>query len=374
MRILVVNWQDRMNPQAGGAETHLHEIFGRLADWGHEVTILASGFHGSTRVEEVDGMEVHRVGRRFTFNLLAPFYFRKRWEAGVFDVVVEDLNKVPVFMPLFTEIPVVLLVHHLFGATAFQEASLPVAGATWLLERPLGPVFRGCPMVAVSPSTAEDLKARGLDWEEPAIVPNGVDLEHYRPGPGEERFPDPTLLYVGRLKRYKRVDLILRALAVMKDRGSHPTLLIAGKGDDEPRLRGLVSKLGLGEDVEFLGYVEEREKVRLFQRSWIHVLTSPKEGWGISAMEAAACGTPTVASDSPGLRDAVRDEETGLLVPHGDVEALADTLADLLADARRRERMGRAARAHAEHYSWERSAREMQDLLENRVAHNHPQA
>lgn len=373
MRILVVNWQDRLNPQAGGAETHLHEIFGRLAAWGHDVVILASGFPGSARVERLDGMEIHRVGRRFTFNLLAPLYFRKRWEDGAFDIIVEDLNKVPLFMPLFTRIPVVLLVHHLFGATAFREASVLVAGATWLLERPLGPVFRGCPMVVVSRSTAEDLKARGLDWEEPAIVPNGVDLERYRPGPEEERFPDPTLLYVGRLKRYKRVDLVLRALSVMKERGACATLLIAGKGDDESRLRGLVSKLGLGEDVSFLGYVGEEEKVRLFRRSWIHVLTSPKEGWGISAMEAAACGTPTVASDSPGLRDAVKGGETGLLVRHGDVEALADTLADLLANTQWRASMGKAARAHAEHYSWERSAREMRILLEDRVAQSCPQ-
>jgi len=370
----VVNWQDRLNPHSGGAEIHLHEIFGRLAGWGHDITALVSAFPGSSEIEEVDGIEFHRVGNRFTFSLFAPPYFRKRWEADAFDVIIEDLNKVPVFMPLFTEAPVVLLVHHLFGATAFREATFPVAAATWILERPIGPVFRGSPVVAVSRSTAEDLKDRGLDWEEPAVIPNGVDLDRYRPGLERERFPEPTLLYLGRLKRYKRVDLILRALAIIREReGACPEFLIAGKGSDEDRLRTLASTLNLGDVVRFLGYVSEEEKVDLLRRCWIHVLTSPREGWGISAMEAAACGTPTVASDSPGLRDAVRDGETGVLVPHGHPVALADALMELTADRATRIAMGKTAREYAEGFAWDASARQMQAFLEDRVARRGPQ-
>jgi glycosyltransferase involved in cell wall biosynthesis len=100
----------------------------------------------------------------------------------------------------------------------------------------------------------------------------------------------------------------------------------------------------------------------------VHVLTSPKEGWGISILEAAACGTPTVASDAPGLRDAVRDGETGLLAPHGDVDALADRLERLLADADLRERMGAAARRFAENLGWDASARAVEAFLARRVA------
>lgn len=363
-----MNWQDRLNPHSGGAEIHLHETFGRLAAWGHEVTAMVSAFPGSALIEEVDGIEFHRVGGRYTFNVLAPSYFKERWRADAFDLIVEDLNKVPVFMPLFTETPVILLVHHLFGATAFREASLPVAAATWVLERPVGPIFRGSPMVAVSRSTAEDLKARGMDWEEPAVIPNGVDLDHYRPGSEEERFPDPTLLYLGRLKRYKQVDLILRSLALLRERADCPDFLIAGRGSDEERLRRLVSRLGLEDVVRFLGYIPEEAKVELLQKSWIHVLTSPKEGWGISAMEAAACGTPTVASDSPGLRDVVRDGETGILVPHGDPAALAEAMVTLLTDRTRRTAMGRAARRYAEGFAWDACARQMEGFLESRVA------
>jgi glycosyltransferase involved in cell wall biosynthesis len=319
-------------------------------------------------LEQLDGMKVHRVGRRLSFAVRGPLYFRKAWGEGSFDVIVEDLNKVPVFLPLLTRTPVVLLVHHLFGITAFQEAALPLAAATWLLERPLPWVYASGTTVAVSPSTAVDLGRRGLSASEIEIVHNGVDLDRFSPDPGVPRFPSPTALYLGRLKRYKRVDLILRAVARLRKGGIRTSLLVAGKGDDESRLRTLSRRLGLGESVSFLGFVDEEEKINLFRRAWVHVLTSPKEGWGISALEAAACGTPTLASDSPGLRDVVRDGETGVLVPHADVRALARGLRSFVENPRQGEEMGGEARRFAERFTWDDSARRMSRVLEGRVA------
>jgi glycosyltransferase involved in cell wall biosynthesis len=368
LKILVVNWQDRTNPQAGGAEIHLHEIFGRLAGDGHEVTLLVSGYSGAPAREELDRMQVHRVGGRFSFSLRAPVYFRRRLAAKDFDVVVEDLNKVPVFMPIWDRTPVVLLVHHLFGSTAFQEASFPLALATWLLERPIPWVFKNIPVVAVSESTVADLRRRGLRHPQIVVVPNGVDLDRYSLKGPSDPFPDPTILYLGRLKQYKRVDLVIRAVGKLRDEGVPCRFLVAGKGDHTRRLMELRDALGLQEWVDFVGFVADTEKIRLLQRSWVHVLTSPKEGWGIANLEAAACGTPTVASDSPGLRDSVVHEETGLLIPHGDVEALARSLKHLLQSGEKRGAMGGAARRFAEGFSWDRSARAMEDFLENRVA------
>jgi glycosyltransferase involved in cell wall biosynthesis len=304
-----------------------------------------------------------------TFGLHVPGYVRRELAARGYQVAVEDLNKVPVFLNSWTDVPVVLLVHHLFGSTAFKEASFPVAAATWLLERPIPRAYRDVPVITVSSSTAEDLRRRGLDGAAEAIVYNGVSLDRLVPEPDGERFPDPSILYLGRLKRYKGVELILRAVARLRDEGNMTVrFLIAGKGDYEEKLRSLTFDLGLGDLVDFLGYVSEEEKVRLLQRAWVHVLTSPKEGWGISILEAAACGTPTVASHSPGLRDAVRHQETGLLVPHGDVDALCQALLALLSDRDARERMGRDARAFAEGFSWDSSARTMESFLNNRVA------
>jgi glycosyltransferase involved in cell wall biosynthesis len=375
VKILVLNWLDSENPQAGGAEVHLHEIFRRLVAWGHSVTLLCSAWPGSARHTTRDGIDVHRVGSRYTLSLAAPVYFRRRLRAERFDVVVEDLNKVPFFSPFWgVGAPVTLIVHHLFGTAAFQEASLPVAAATWLLELPLPRVFRSVPTVAVSESTAADLVQRGMPRGGIEIIPNGVDLEILSPSAPEGRFPDPTLLYLGRLKRYKRVDLLLRAVAALVERGTPCRLLIAGRGDDQPRLEALRESLGLQQHVEFLGFVSEEEKRELLRKSWINLLTSVKEGWGISNLEAAACGTPTIASDVPGLRDSVVDGQTGFLVPHGDVEVLSRRIKELLEDEEERTRMGIGARRFAERFSWDASARAMEKFLQERVVDAPPQS
>lgn len=364
MKILALNWQDLANPQSGGAEIHLHEIFGRLAQRGHEVTLLCSGWPGARPRAESDGMRILRTGGRNTFSLAAPAYYRRHLAAQPWDVVVEDLNKVPLFAPYWVRRPLVLLVHHLFGATAFREASAPFAAATWLLERPIPFAYRGLPAEAVSESTADDLVARGLRREDIRVIHNGVDLKFFSPDPRVTRYPQPTFLYVGRLKRYKRIDLAVDAVALLRDRGTHVRLLIAGRGDEEPRLRAQVERLGIADRVTFEGFVTEERKRELLRACWGTVLPSPKEGWGITNIEAAACGTPAVAADSPGLRESVVHSRTGLLVPYGDVEKLADALGALAADPARVGSLGAAGRAFAEGFSWERSA----DLTEAHLA------
>jgi glycosyltransferase involved in cell wall biosynthesis len=358
MNLLVVNWQDARNPGAGGAEVHLHEIFRRLASAGHNITLLVSGWRGAPERERVDGMEVHRVGTRHTFPVQAPIYYRRTLRRKKFDLLIEDLNKVPLWSPLWAECPVMLLVHHLFGATAFSTASFPVAAATWMAELPLARAYRDLPVQVVSHSTAADMVKRGFRPDQIHVVHNGVDSAFYRADPMVPRTPDPTLLYIGRLQPYKRVDLAVRALGFMRKVGVEARLRIAGSGPQEGPLRRLAERIGVGRQVEFLGFVDLETKRRLFRTSWLHVLTSPKEGWGLTVMEAAACGTPTVGSASPGLCDSVAHRETGLLLPHGDWTDLGRQLATLLDDPDSRERMGLAARARAESFSWERSASE----------------
>ena len=358
MKLLIVNWQDRLNPNAGGAEVHLHEIFGRLALRGHEVTLLASRWGDTPARAMVDGIEVHRVGSRHTFSAVAPLYYRRVLREQNFDLLIEDLNKVPIWSPLWATCPVVLLVHHLFGATAFSTASLPVAATTWLAERPLPRVYRDIPVQVVSCSTADDLVERGFRREQIRVVHNGVDSSYFRPNPAVSRTPEPTLLYLGRLQRYKRVDLIVRAVGLMQRLGVDARLRVAGTGPEEGALRRLATRLGVAHRVDFLGFVSEERKRELLRSSWVHVLTSPKEGWGLTVMEAAACGTPTVGSSSPGLWDSVVHRETGVLLPHGDWVDLGAQLSELVQDPERLEEMGKAARRHAEAFTWERSARE----------------
>jgi glycosyltransferase involved in cell wall biosynthesis len=368
-RLLVINWQDIRNPQAGGAEVHLHEIFGRLAQRGHEISLLCSGWPGSPSRDVVDGMKVHRVGGRHSFALRAASYYRRHLRDAAFDLVVEDINKIPLYSPLWVRPPVVGLVPHLFGDAAFQEASLPLATAVWLAERPLPHFYENAPFVAISDSTADDLQARGLARQRLSVIRPGIDHSRFRPDPTVSPFESPTFVYVGRLKRYKGLEAVIDALARLAADGVDARLLVAGKGDYESALRDH-AKRRAPDRVEFLGFIPEDEKVNLLRKAWATVYPSPKEGWGITNLEAAACGTPALASDSPGLRESVAHEESGLLVPHDDEEAWALALHRIAGDGELRARLRAGAIGFADGFSWNRAADEFDALLLDVLADN----
>jgi glycosyltransferase involved in cell wall biosynthesis len=359
VRILLVNWQDLENPQAGGAEIHLHEIFGRLAARGHELRLLCGGWPGCPPRATLDGIEVYRAGTRHTFPFVAHRYY-SRMLSGWADVLVEDINKVPLYTTRWGAAHTVALVPHLFGSTAFQEFAAPLAGAVWLAERPLGRMYRHVPFQAISESTADDLVARGIPRESIAVIYPGIDTVAYTPG-SAERAAAPVFAYLGRLKKYKGVHLVIQAFADMAV--PNAVLEIAGAGDYRPDLETLARSLDLGQRVRFLGRISEADKLALLRRAWALVFASPKEGWGITNLEAAACATPVVASNSPGIRESVRDGQTGFLVPHGDTRAMAAAMRRLAESRELVERLGATARTFAESFTWERAADETERHL-----------
>ena len=365
MRILLVNWQDRDNPQGGGAEIHLHEIFGRLAAKGHDLTLLCGGWPGSPPRAVLDGIEVHRVGTRHTFPFLARRYYGKHFRAKPFDVLVEDINKIPLYTPRWGARRVVALVPHLFGGTAFQEMPVPLASAVWFAERPLGMMYRGVPFQAISESTADDLAERGIPRESVAVIYPGVDTLAYTPG-ASERAAVPTFAYLGRLKKNKGVHHVVRAFAEL---GRTDAILeIAGAGDYRPVLEKMAASLDLGQRVRFLGRISEPEKLSLLRRSWALVFASPKEGWGITNLEAAACATPVVASNSPGIRESVRDGDTGYLVAHGDAWGMAAAMRRLAESPALVARLGVQARQFSMGFTWERAAAQTEQHLASVIA------
>ena len=185
------------------------------------------------------------------------------------------------------------------------------------------------------------------------MIYNGVDVETLTPAPNE-RSEIPLFAYLGRLKRYKRVDIVIKAFALLDKPNAR--LEIAGKGSDRERLERLVSRLHLEDRVVLHGYVSESEKRALLRRAWATVLASPKEGWGISNLESAACGTPVIAADSPGIRESVIDGDTGFLVPGSDVNAYAAAMRGLVQSPELVETLGENARRFAETFTWERAA------------------
>lgn len=365
MKLVAVNWQDLDNPLGGGAETHLHEILERLVAFGHEVVLLCGGWPNCPPRAERRGVEIHRVGTRQSF----PFHARRYWDRHLrgrdCDVLFEDINKVPLYTTRWGARRVVAVVPHLFGEAAFQELNPVLASAVWLSERPLPWMYRQVPFQAISQSTADDLVARGIAAERVEVIPPGVSADYYTPD-ASARAPHPTFAYLGRLKRYKGVDLVIRAFARLA--APNAVLEIAGAGDYRPALEQLVASLALSQRVRFLGFVSEAEKLALYRRAWGVALASPKEGWGLTNVEAEACGTPVVASNSPGIRESVRHGETGFLVPHGDVAAMAAAFQRLAESPTLVAEMGAKARAFAASFTWDRCARATEAHLQ-RVIH-----
>jgi glycosyltransferase involved in cell wall biosynthesis len=297
-------------------------------------------------------MRVVRRGTWWNFNAVLPGVLAREFASPAPDLVVEDINKVPCFSPLWTKAPVGVVIPHLFGSTAFREANAAVASYVVSLEALIPRVYRRSPFLVISESTRDDLIARGVPRERITVVHCGLDHATYHPDPAVPKATEPTLLFVGRLRRYKGLDWVMRAFPGVRERVPAARLAVIGDGPADAELRAAARRLGVADAVEFLGFLPRAEKVRRMQAAWAVLQPSPKEGWGLTVVEAGACGTAVVAADSPGLRDSVRDGETGLLVPYGNDARLSDAIARVLEDGALRARLAAGGIAWAARFEW----------------------
>ena len=277
-------------------------------------------------------------------------------------MVVECLNKVPFFSPLYSAAPVLALCHHLFGETAFSQVPWPVAAGVWLAERPLPPVYRRQRFVAISESSRDDLVRRGIPVERIRVSHCGIRAPKVEAPPILGRAP--RVVYVGRLEAYKRIDVLLHAMVRVRDALPAAELVVIGRGSERARLEALARELGLEASTCFAGFVSDDERDALLARARVCVCASEKEGWGLTVIEANALGTPVVASDAPGLRDSVRHGETGFLVPPGDPGAFAERIAELLTDEERARAMSERALAWSRSFDWDAAADDMAEEIE----------
>ena len=354
----------------GGAEVHLHEILRRLVQRGHEVTWLACSYPGAA-AEEVaaDGIRYRRKGHWAFTNFNLPGLMRDELRRRDYDVVLEDINKVPFYSPLFTDKPVLAVIPHLFGGTVFRETN-PVFGSyVWLSERPIARVYRRALFMAISDSTRDDLVRRGVPRDRIEVVHCGMDHERYMVDDPPRRGTDPVLIHLGRLRRYKSVDVVIRAMVRIREVLPAAVLHVVGDGPDEARLREMVERSGLRDAVLFRGYLSREEIVEQLYRTHLFLNPSPKEGWGLTVIEANECGVPVVASRRPGLVDSVREGETGLLARYGDPADFAQKALELLTDPPLWRTMSENAVRWARGFSWDEAAERTEELLERCRSH-----
>ncbi len=364
MKLLAVNWRDLKNPDAGGAEVHLHEILSRMAARGHEVTLFSANFRGGSEEETYDGIRVFRRGSWYDANYVLPFAIRSFLKENSCDLVIEDINKIPFFLPAFVKPRVTAVVPHLFGSTVFRETNPLFGSYVYIWERFIPFVYQSCRFVVISPSTKEDLIQRGIPHDRIEVVFCGLDHSTYRLLDGTSRFEEPTMVHFGRIRKYKSVDVLIRAFGLVRRKLNNARLLIAGDGPERPSLERLTDRLNLNESVQFLGVVETRSLVEILNRSHLFINASSKEGWGLTVLEANACGVPVIASNRPGLKDSVQNDKTGLLVDYGRPEAFAEKALELLEDPVRWRGMSEASVKWARSFTWERTANEMEKIFE----------
>ncbi len=361
--LVAINFRDPAHPEAGGAELHLEEILLEAVRRGWRVTWLACGFPGAAAESEHRGIRVLRRGSFWNFNWIVPGVLARELSQPPPDLVIEDINKVPCFAPWHTRAPVAAIVPHLFGATAFREAPFPVALYVLLLEALIPRAYRRARFLAISESTRDDLAARGIDPARVAVVHCGLDHALYRRDPAVAKSARPTIVFVGRVRRYKGLGWVLAALPRVLQQVPDARLVVVGDGPHLAELKLEAARRGMAPAVEFRGHLPQADKVRALQEAWVLVQPSPKEGWGLTVVEAGACGTAVVAADSPGLRDSVRRDVTGLLVPYEDEAGLSRALARVLLERPLRDRLAAAGLEWAAGFTWPDCARRSLDAL-----------
>jgi glycosyltransferase involved in cell wall biosynthesis len=282
-----------------------------------------------------------------------------------FDIVVDGINGVPFFTPIFVRKPKVAIMHHIVGKKIFfKELPLPLAIVGWIAERLIPFIYRRIPLIAVSPSTKDELIASGIAANRIGIVYNAIEQHDQGAIKKSEK---PLVVYLGRIKTYKQLDHLLYAFAEVILSIPKVELNIAGRGECTD-LERLAESLGVKQSVKFIGEVSEEQKIEILKRAWVFVTPSMKEGWGVSVIEANYFMTPAIAYDVPGLRDSINDGVTGLLVPPGNIEGLAKAIVRVLNDSKLRGRLSQNARGWAAGFSWDSSAKEFERVLEGVIS------
>lgn len=331
------------------------------------MTLYCHYFKGAKHEEIRNGIRIIRQGGRFFFNFHVPLAYFRRFRRENYDVVVDDVNKIPFYTPLFCREPVQGVTHHLFGKSIFLETVFPLAAYVYLMERLIKPVYRKVHFIIGSPSTSKEYLEWGFPKDQVSVVNYCVNKQIYYLDESNT-YHRNRIGYFGRLKKYKSVDHLIRAMDRLRDDYPDLHLDIIGDGDDKSRLEALTTELKLGERITFHGFIDEEAKAPLLQQMNFVVNTSSKEGWGLTVVEANACGAPVVAANVPGLRDSVVDGETGLLYDFGNIDDLIAKMKVFLDSTETRDAFRERALAWAAKFDWEHAATETEQLIRRTIA------
>jgi glycosyltransferase involved in cell wall biosynthesis len=364
LHILLLADRDWTHPQGGGSGANLYAQVAHWISWGHRVTVVAGTYPGAKPFERITAdLEIHRAGDR------ASVFPHAAWKVlrGVgrdADVVLEVINGITFLTPLWPWLRLrrVALIHHVHDDLYIGEFG-PVKGRLlhWILEAlPLRFLYRRTPFITISQAAADHMVEKGIPRENISIEYLGVEPGAYRRG---ERAPRPRLLYLGRLKAYKRIEQVLDVLEATPE----AELDIVGHGDHQAALEAEIANRSLTDRVEMHGWVDDERKAELYGRAWVSLTASSSEGWSLTVMEAALCGTPSAALAVGGLSESIVDGVTGILAQTP--RELIRRVREVIDDPTLRDSLGDEAERRARSFTWERTATANLDVLARAAGH-----
>ena len=374
LRILWYNWRCIRHPLAGGAEVYTHEVARRLARMGHEIVLATSRPPGLPREEEIDGYHVIREGGKYTVYLKAPKVYRELREKGWRpDVVIDEVNTIPFLTPHYAQEPISMLIHQLCQDCwryALHSLAQPLG---WALERRLHQTYikaartgRLKAIITVSPSTRQDLIQLGYPPNLIHIAPNGLDWDQYKDCAQQANHKQDLAAYIGRITPYKRLEDLIKAWKIVEQQLPHAKLVIAGRADPKylKKLKKQAQKHNL-KNLTIKTNITQQEKKHILAKAKTLVYTSTREGWGQTILEAAACKTPTIAYNVPGLKDAIKHMETGILVQQGNITKLTYSITLILHDNIFRTFLSNEAFIEAKNHDWKKTYNIIEKVITN---------
>jgi glycosyltransferase involved in cell wall biosynthesis len=350
-KIAIVTKRD-IKHHGGGGDIYVHEIARRLVNE-FDITIITSNVANASKEEVIDGVKIVRLSTSVSrMRFIVPLYLLK----NKFDFVVDNVTVVPWFTPLYCNTPKTAIIHQLVQELFYNELPQYQAKIAYRMEPELFRPYRNTPIVCPGgQSTIETLVGIGIPRRNVFSIPGGCPPEFISncKNAWERKASFPLVVLLARLEAYKRIDFAIQAFAKVKKNVPDAQFAIIGWGKHEQALRSLVNSLNLQDSVKFMGRVDCKEKMKLLMQAYVHIWSlAPRDGCGLSIIEASACGTASLAWDVAGPKDTIINGENGFLLPYGDVAGLANKMEELLVNQKLLRQISCEAQKWASQNTW----------------------
>lgn len=368
MKVLFIIYRDSKNPFAVGGDLYFCELAKGLSSLGHNVTIICSTYPGALEKENIDGVKIIRVKK----SVFLSFDFFKEYlrQRENYDAVIEEAiggQRLPFLSKFYVKEPIISVWHQKNQKIFFEQFSFPLAIILSFLERIQARLYRNEVIVTPSKGARAELLGLGFGYKKVKVVYDGVPTNLCsNPKPREQR--KDVIIWLGKLRRYKRPDHILYALpSVIKNTNRNISLIIAGKASEFDYdyindLKQQAKTLGVSDFVTFKININEKQKSELLSSAYLLCQPSPVEGFSIVVMEANCFGTPVVASTGV-PKDVVIENFNGLVYQYGNIEPLSQALTKLFTDNSLWSSLSQNSIAWAKNFTWERSAQQLEAVI-----------